>query len=127
MLPWLTPFMRGKCFDFALALGEAVECPRFVAVGSAEYPDHVALELEGGLYADVRGILTAAQLLDGIALSQGEGQPIVSVGRNLLERHCGLSGMEPPYHGSEDIEEARAAVREVFPDGMPPVASPVMP
>lgn len=109
---WRRPYLTGKCFDFALALAEKVDGATFVAVGDPAFPDHVGLRLPDGRYADVRG------LLDESAFLAHHTGPITTVGREVLELHSGLSGVEPPYPGNRDIAIARDAVRMAFPTGI---------
>ena len=115
MQPWQRPYLTGKCFDFVLALAEAVDNPVFVAIGSAKYPDHVGLRVGDELYADIRGVLGRAEFLAHHADSE---DAIDVVERDDVAFQCGLSGFEPPYKGNRDIAAARGAVRLAFPDGL---------
>lgn len=118
---WMMPFLQGRCYDYALALAEKVTNPVFVAIGSEALPDHVGLRL-GELYVDVRGVLDMKHFLHmrpGPApeLQPGAEDAIVVVDRSVVELHCGLAGMAPPYRGSRDMAEARRAVRRAMTEG----------
>lgn len=115
MESWKKAYLTGRCFDFALALAELVDEPHFVAIGSAEYPEHVALRVGPELYADVRGVLGRKEFLDHFDDFEGA---IVEIERGDVEFHCGLAGYPPPYDGNEDVAAARDAVKRVFPDGL---------
>lgn len=115
MESWKRAYLTGRCFDFALALAELVDEPDFVAIGSAKYPEHVALRVGDDLYADVRGILGRKEFL---AHFNDSDDAIVEIERSDIEFHCGLAGYPPPYEGNEDVEAARGAVQRVFPDGL---------
>lgn len=109
---WMLPYLQGKCFDFALALGELVDDPVFVGIGSPDYPEHVGIAFGPERYADVRGVLNAHEFKAHL-----EGD-IVEVSRATLELHCGIAGLLPPYSGIADMQKARAAVARAFPHGI---------
>jgi len=110
---WMMPYLTGRCFDWALALADLVENPVFVAVGIPDRPDHVGL-LVDGMYADVRGLLGKRDFLtlnaEGTPPENWEDIEITVIDRSVVELHAGVAGIEPPYEGCEDIEEARDAV-----------------
>ena len=108
--PWMMPYLTGKCFDFALALD--LPEAELVCVGDLSMPEHVGLKV-GEAFVDVRGILTETEFV-----AHHAGFPLVAIGRDQVEFHCGLSGYAPPYEGNEDIGEALDAVDRVFPKGV---------
>ncbi len=112
LLPWMRPWLTGKCFDFALALAEQVPTPYFIGIGEAEFPDHVGLQLEAGAYADVRGVQ------DRSAFLAHHAGPLVALTREVVALHCGVSNLLPPYHESADIAQARLAVQRAYPHGL---------
>lgn len=61
-------YLHGDCWHLAHVAGKALDRP--VAVARAphhgEHPDHLAVDLGGGLYLDVRGVLDEAGLLAGL-------------------------------------------------------------
>ena len=110
----LRPWLTGRCFDFALALSERMPNAEFIAIGSAKYPDHVALRWNGRYY-DARGEMDEPTFLT--LHRQGheyDAEDIVPISRDEVELHAGVAGFPPPYKGNRDIAEARRAVREVF-------------
>jgi len=110
---WMIPYLTGRCFDWALALADLIENPTFVAVGDPQRPDHVGL-LVDGMYADVRGLLDKKGFLtlnpSGIPPENWHDIDIEVVDRSVVEFHAGVAGIEPPYDGCEDIDEARESV-----------------
>lgn len=113
-----TPYLNGRCFDFALALHAYVPEAEFVVLGSRGFPDHVGLRLPDGRLLDVRGITPdPAAFASGIrppAPGQSVPEP-VPVDREEVALHCGLAGVPPPYRGCPDIESARRDARARFP------------
>lgn len=106
-------WMRGRCYDFALALKERFPEGEFVGIGVMRTAAiHVGLKV-GDLILDARGALTPAQFVEGFP--QCGVEDIEPAPREMLELCCGLAGFEPPYAGNRDIAQARAAVRKVFP------------
>lgn len=111
--PWKKTFLTGRCYDFALALAEQLDDPIFVAIGDERFPSHVGLKVAGGYFADIRGILD-----EDLFLAHFRGSPISQISRDTVELHCGVAGMKPPYKGNKDIQDARRAVRQAYPDGV---------
>ena len=118
---WMQPYLRGKCYDFALALSLQVKRPQFVAVAkSAERSsigyEHVGLRLAPGVYADVRGVLGEEEFLGH---HRERGCSVFEVDRSEIELHAGVSGMGMPYSRSEDVRRAVFVVhRLAFPKGL---------
>lgn len=86
------PYLTGKCFDFALALHQMLPGSTLVACGSADWPDHVAVQL-GEHYIDIRGPMPFNNLVNGIANEQdvlNRGPITVTIDQVAL--HCGLAG-----------------------------------
>jgi len=112
---WMMPYLTGRCFDWALALADLIENPVFVAVGNPDRPDHVGL-LVDGMYADVRGLLDKKDFLtlnpNGIPPANWQDCDVEVIDRSVVELHAGVAGIEPPYEGCEDIDEARDAVEQ---------------
>ena len=112
----LVRYVNGECFDLALALHSFLPSAEFVALGSADSPDHVALRLPDGRLVDVRGVTD-----DIVAFGRGfsnmhiNPDSIVTVGRDVPEFYTGQAGREPPYEGSHEIADARKALRKNFP------------
>lgn len=112
--PWMMPYLSGRCYDFALALGLDFVDPEFVALGGNTAQDqavHVGIRY-GDMYLDVRGVLSETDFF------AHHGGPAIAVDRSVIEFWCGLGGVEPPYEGSDDIAEARTAVKRAFPQGI---------
>jgi hypothetical protein len=88
------PYLRGKCFDFALALHKLVPGSQLVAFGCASFPDHVAVQVgERGQLVDIRGPLPIEEMLAGMSGAKSAietGAIRVSVDQVAL--HCGLAG-----------------------------------
>lgn len=101
-------YMRGQCFDFALALLEKLPDAELVGIGGME---HVALR-RGDFYYDVRGALTEADFRRGVR--GGEG-PIDPVTREDVAFQAGLAGQNPPYK-SPEMTAARKVVRQYVQD-----------
>src|SRR3546814_15501713 len=106
---WNMPWLKGHCFDFALALAEITPDFEFVAIGDTNFPDHVALR-SGEHFVDIRGILDDASFL-----AHPTGMSLVQIRRQDVEFNFGLSGLSPPYRGARQDAWASQAVRRPFP------------
>lgn len=66
--PSWRPYLRGRCFDFALALHKLLPGSRLVAFGSVRFPGHVAVQVgESNQLIDIRGPLPIEEMLRGMA------------------------------------------------------------
>lgn len=87
----------------------------FVAIGSAKFPEHVALRWHDRYY-DARGEMDEAQFFRSHRLpgQEYDAEDVVPVSREVVELHAGVAGFQKPYKGNRDIAEARRAVRAIF-------------
>lgn len=106
--PGTSRYMRGQCFDFALALLAKMKGGRLVEIGGYE---HVAVE-RGGLYYDVRGALTEGDFRRGV---RGGDTEIDPADLDTVLLHAGLAGQTPPYR-SPEMNAARKVVSQYVKD-----------
>jgi hypothetical protein len=110
----IAPWIKGKCYDFALAVSEKLPKSEFVAVGDPKNPEHVAV-LYDGVYYDARGRLTLDEFLTKYRSSTPYNQAdVCSTSRDVVELHAGCAGSTPPYKGNRDIAAARSAVKIIL-------------
>ncbi len=85
-------YLHGDCWHLAHVAARALDRP--VAVARAPHhgpaPDHLAVDLGGGLYLDVRGVLDEAGLLEGLHRESRVVDPIRAEDVPLL--HAALYG-----------------------------------
>src|SRR3546814_14658592 len=93
--PWKMPWLKGHCFDFALALAEITPDFEFVAIGDTNFPDHVALR-SGEHFVDIRGLLDEASFL-----AHHTGLSIVPTSRQDADFHWGPFGLSTPSRSEQ--------------------------
>ena len=109
--PSLLRYVKGECYDFALAALERFPQGELVCVGPAgKDAEHVGVKV-GDSYLDARGHNDAESFAAPFGYNASDIAPI---GRAEVELCCGLAGVPPPYRGNRDIANARKAVAQVF-------------
>jgi hypothetical protein len=104
-------YVRGQCYDFALAMLERFPEGELVALGKSKFgADHVGLRIQDK-YLDARGAQSAEDFVKPFNYQVEDIEPIA---RDDVEFYCGLAGVPPPYRGNQDIAAARQAAAKVF-------------
>ena len=113
---WMTAWMTGDCWLFALALAHHMPNASFVGLATPEGVVHHVGLMEGGKYYDVRGAMPEDEF--NYATDAEKPMHIVPIDYEQVMRdgeYGSWLGHEDEFNALPDMKKAQKAVRRVFP------------